>query len=167
MKKKANDGLKKKLAELGPDWTGGTLLYVPIFGVLVYVFVGSVKDAIAFLEAGDKGDDIAAQLRCDPAEEAAGQTLYSGGTMLILLKKFWIGGDETVLYHECLHVANRILRDRYIQPDSSDEMLAWLQQYLVKGIKWRFSTGNFLTIRDGKRSSPLEKPEMSNMIFPG
>ena len=167
MKQKRDDGLKKKLAELGPGWTGGTLLYVPIFGQLVAVFVGSPDGAIKFLEKGGKGDSIAAQLRVDPVEEAAGQTLYGEGMTLILLQKYWGGGDETALVHECLHVANRMLRDRGIEPDPHAEMLAWLQQYLVGAVKWRFSSGNFLTVKDGKRSLPLEKPEMSNMIFPG
>lgn len=166
MTKKEEKELFNKLGELTPDWTGGTFIYVPVFGQLVTVFVGSAEGAIDFLEKDGKGDDITAQLRLDPVE-ASGQTLYAHGMALILLQKLWTGADDTVLAHECLHVANRILRDRGIEPDPNAEMLAWLQQYLVKAIKWRFSTGNFLTIKDGKRSLPLQAPSMENMIFPG
>ena len=159
------DRLNTKLAELTDDWTGGTHIYIPIFGQLVTVCVGGKEDAARLVGIEDQGDiELVSKLMSCP-DGAPGMTVLSTSRSLVLLRKFWVNGDDSVLYHECLHVASGVLRRCNMSAGDNEELLAWLQQYIVKAIKWRLSCGNFVTFTDGDGSGPIEKAAMSNMVY--
>lgn len=166
-KKNDKGKLDAKLAELTDNWVGGAHIYIPVFSHMVTVCVGTKEDAIRIVGASSDGRlELVSNLNVC-YEDTAGMTVYGQARSLVVLRKYWGDGNDDVLYHECLHVASDILRKRGISTND-DELLARLQQYIVRAIKWRFRCGNFVTLLDnGAYSGPIEPSAMSNMIFPG
>ena len=148
-----------------PDWTGGTLLWMPLLSHMVFVFVGKKGDVHKYMAMyGGNYPNVAAMLTTIKEEEnlpAYKQTVWNGayvdGPMsMILLPKLDLNNldDIIALEHECLHVIYQLLLGSGWELGTKGEAIAYMQQYLVKSVITNIKSGFYFILKEDGTTVP-------------
>lgn len=156
---------REKMAELEPYWRGCVGLYVPVFSHHIRLIVGSDEDAMMMVKnASANMRELVQPTQLSSDTNTSGVTRTRGEESVILMRRLWLESDIdiSVLYHEALHVAIAILKDRGIEADEKGEITAWLMQHIALGLISRLKAGEFFTLKpDGTKSQALNRPIVS------
>ena len=139
------------------EWKGACGILVPIFNEVVLLFVGSAQDCFSYYrDAKSEGiERKLAKLRlAESVPNELGATVWDGASAMIVLPKLDMSDEACVstLYHEALHVAMLTINRIGIEIGSYGEILAYLQQYIVKSLLYELKVGRYGTLLpDGTR----------------
>ena len=138
-------------------WRGECMILVPIYNQEVTLFVGSKNEMLRRFDKDEGLKTIMAKATLSQNDAAAGSTLFAPGQALIRIPELDLHDMKCVtsLFHEALHVAMIIADRTGIEIGKYGEVIAYLQEYIVKSLLREIEIGRCYTLNpDGTVDGP-------------
>lgn len=150
------------------NWRGECMVFVPIYNEQVILFVGSQDQALNYFDARAGMKNIIAKVRLSENCGAMATTTFGNGQALIMIPELDLHDMKCVtsLFHEALHVAMIIADRTGIEIGKYGEVIAYLQEYIVKSLLREIEIGRCYTLNpDGTVDGPDPSvPENENIL---